>query len=106
VTAKPVVPRERARRDVEEAIDYYAQEVGAAGVALRFVDAVRQAYRAISVRPATGLPRHAHELDLPGLRARKLNRSPYLVFYLEQDEHIDAWRLLHAQRDIPSWMAD
>jgi toxin ParE1/3/4 len=105
VTAKPVVPREQARRDVEDAIDYYAQEAGAE-VALRFVDAVREAYRVISVRPATGSPRYAHELDLPGLRARKLNRFPYLVFYREQDEHIDVWRLLHAQRDIPSWMAD
>lgn len=105
MTAKPVVPREQARRDVEDAIDYYAQEAGAE-VALRFVDAVREAYRVISVRPATGSPRYAHELDLPGLRARKLNRFPYLVFYREQDEHIDVWRLLHAQRDIPSWMAD
>ena len=105
MTAKPVVPREQARRDVEDAIDYYAQEAGAE-VAQRFVDAVRETYRAISVRPATGSPRYAHDLDLPGLRARKLNRFPYLVFYREQDEHIDVWRLLHAQRDIPSWMAD
>jgi toxin ParE1/3/4 len=103
VTAKPVVPREQARRDVEEAIDYYAQEAGA-DVALRFVDAVKEAYRVISVRPATGSPRYAHELDLPGLRSRKLSRFPYLVFYLEHDDHIDVWRFLHAQRHIPSWL--
>lgn len=105
MTAKPVVPRERARRDVEEAIDYYAQAAGVE-VALRFVDALQEAYRAISLRPATGSPRYAHELDLPGLRSRKLNRFPYLVFYREQDEHIDVWRLLNAHSDIPSWMAD
>ncbi len=105
MTATPVVPREQARRDVEDAIDYYAQEAGAE-VALRFVDTVREAYRAISVRPATGSPRYAHELDLPGLRPRKLNRFPYLLFYREQNKHIDLWRVLHAQRDLPSWMAD
>jgi toxin ParE1/3/4 len=103
VTAKPVVPREQARRDVEDAIDYYAQEAGA-DVALRFVDAIKIAYRAPSVRPAAGSPRYAHELDFPGLRSRKLGRFPYLVFYLEREDHIDVWRVLHAQRDIPSWM--
>lgn len=104
MTAKPVVPRDQARRDIEEAIDYYTLEAGA-DVALRFIDAVSQAYRVISVRPASGSPRYAHVLDLPGLRSRKLGRFPYLIFYLERDDHVDAWRVLHAQRDIPSWMA-
>lgn len=103
MTAKPVVPREQVRRDVEEAIDYYAQEAGAE-VALRFVDAIREAYRVISVRPATGSPRYGHELELPGLRSRKLGRFPYLVFYLEREDHIDVWRLLHTHRDMPSWL--
>jgi toxin ParE1/3/4 len=31
-------------------------------------------------------------------------RFPYLVFYLERADCIDVWRVLHAQRDIPSWM--
>jgi hypothetical protein len=26
------------------------------------------------------------------------------VFYVERDEHVDVWRVLHAQRDIPAWM--
>jgi toxin ParE1/3/4 len=103
VKAKPVVPRERARRDLEEAIDYYGHEAGA-DVAMVFIDAVREAYRIISLRPAAGSPRYAHELDLPGLRSRKLGRFPYLVFYIERDGHIDVWRLLHAKQDIPSWM--
>lgn len=28
MSAKPVVPRERARQDVEEAIDYYLRQAG------------------------------------------------------------------------------
>ena len=105
MTAKPVVPRLQARRDVELAIDYYADEAGA-DVALRLVDALREAYRLLSARPATGSPRYAHELDLPGLRCRKLARFPYVIFYLERDDHIDVWRVLHAQRDIAAWLSE
>jgi toxin ParE1/3/4 len=48
--------------------------------------------------------RDAHELELPGLRSRKLGRFSDFLFYLEHDDHNDVWRVLHAQRDIPSWI--
>jgi len=103
VSGKPLFPREHARRDVEDAVDYYAREAGA-DVAPDFVEALRSAYRTISSRPASGSPRFAHELDLPGLRSRRLARFPYLIFYVERDDHVDVWRVLHARRDIPSWL--
>jgi hypothetical protein len=31
-------------------------------------------------------------------------RYPYLVFYVERSDHIDIWRVLHGQRDIPAWL--
>jgi toxin ParE1/3/4 len=105
MNAKPVIPRAMAHRDVEEAIDFYDEQAGAE-VALRFVDALKGAYRAISSRPAIGSPRYAHELELPGLRSRKIARFPYLIFYFERDEHIDVWRVLHSQRNIPAWMIE
>jgi len=56
---------------------------------------LEQAYAHIGRHPATGSPRYAHELNLPGLRL-SLTRSPHLVFYVERPEHIiDVWRLLH-----------
>ena len=102
---KAVIPRALARQDVDDAIDYYAGEAGE-DIALRFVDALRDAYRVISSRPASGSPRFAQQLELPGLRSRKLRRFPYLVFYIERPDHIDVWRVLHAQRDIPNWMIE
>jgi toxin ParE1/3/4 len=39
---------------------------------------------------------------LPGLRFWPLKRYPYFVFYLERETHIDVWRVLHAERDIPA----
>ena len=101
MTAKPVVPREQARRDVEAAIDHYADEAGA-DVAFGFIDALENADRLIAARPATGSPRYGHELGLPGLRHRRLKRYPYLIFHVDRDGHVDIWRVLHAQRDIPA----
>ena len=50
--------------------------------------------------------RCAHELNLPDLRFWLVPGYPYVVFYMECDAHVDVWRVLHAQRDIPSWMVE
>lgn len=100
---KPVVPRELANRDVDEALGYYLNE-GAESAALGFIDALERAYRHIGRHPETGSPRYAHELGLPGLRCWSLKRYPYLVFYVERADQIDVWRVLHGGRDIPGWL--
>jgi toxin ParE1/3/4 len=33
-----------------------------------------------------------------------LKRYPYLVFYVERDDHIDVWRILHGECHIPAWL--
>ena len=103
--AKAIVPREVASRDVDEAIDHYLAE-GAAQAALDFIDALESAYTHIGRQPASGSPRYAHELNLPGLRSWPMTRFPYLIFYFERDDCVDVWRVLHGQRDIPTWMND
>ena len=70
------------------------------------IDALEQAYTHISRHPASGSPRYAHELNLRGLKVWPLKRYPYLVFYMDGGEWVDVWRVLHAERDIPAWMAD
>ena len=100
MSGKPVVLRERARRDIDEAIEHYLSEAEPA-VALDFVDALEDALRQIGERPASGSPRHAHELDIPGLRFQSVGRFPYPVFYVEREADIDVWRVLHGARDIP-----
>ena len=103
--AKAVVPREQANRDVDEIIAYYLGE-RAVQAALGFIDALEQAYAHIGRHPGTGSPRYAHELNLPGLRTWLLTGYPYLIFYVERPDHVDIWRVLHEQRDIPAWMRD
>ena len=103
--AKPVVPREQAQQDVADALTYYLAE-DAEAAALGFIGALQHAYAHIGRHLVTGSPRYAHELNLPGLRSWPLTRYPYLVFYVERSDHIDVWRVLQAQRDIPAWMRD
>ncbi|AGL84047.1 hypothetical protein PFLCHA0_c22760 [Pseudomonas protegens CHA0] len=52
------------------------------------------------------MSRYAHELDLPGVLCLPLKRCPYLVFYVERDDYIDVWRVLHGMRDFPEWLAE
>jgi toxin ParE1/3/4 len=103
VRAKPVVPRELANRDVDEAIAYYLDE-GAPQAALGFIAALERAYARLSRFPQSGSPRYALELSLPGLRCWPLAAYPFLVFYVDLNDRIDVWRVLHRQRDIPAWM--
>jgi toxin ParE1/3/4 len=105
VTGKPIVPREQASRDVDEAIEYYAREASDQ-VALGFIEAVGKAYNHISRHPASGSTRYDVELNLPGLRSWPVSGFPHIVFYVEATDHIDVWRVLHGTRDIPAWMQD
>ena len=101
MTAKPVVLRDRARRDLDEAVEHYLAEAGAA-VALDFIDVLEDAFRRIGEQPASGSPRYAHELQIPGLRFRMPGKFPHLVFYVEREAELDVWRVLHGARDIPA----
>ncbi len=105
MTAKPIIPRQQANRDVEEAIDHYLSDAGET-VALGFIDSLERAYRHIARHPASGSGRYAHDLNLPGLKFWLMKRYPYLVFYVDGETHIDVWRVLHAERDIPVWMRE
>ncbi|RUP29244.1 MAG: type II toxin-antitoxin system RelE/ParE family toxin [Curvibacter sp.] len=101
MTQRSIIARKQAQRDIHDTVTYYLDEAGQE-VALGFIEALKKAYDHISRHPGTGSPRYAHELRLPGLRAWPLTRYPYLVFYRDETDHIDVWRVLHRQRDIPA----
>ena len=103
MTIKPVILRVLAEPDIEQASFHYRSEGGEA-LALDFIEESEQAFRRISRNPAIGSPRYAYELGLEGLRVWSLRRLPYLIFYIEQPDALDVWRVLHGQRDIPCWM--
>lgn len=105
MTAKPVILFAQAKRDIREAVIHYAREAGET-LSVEFAAALEARLTSISDHPGLGSLRYAHELKLPGLRSLSLKRFPYLVFYVEAEDHIDLWRVVHAARDIPAWLSD
>ncbi len=103
MTGKPVIPREQAERDIEDTIEHYLAEAGGSA-AVGFIDDLQAMFERIARHPASGSPRYAHELDLPGLRCPRLSRYPYLAFYMEREDHVDVGRVLGEERDVPAWM--
>ena len=100
----PLVRRARADQDINEALEHYLGE--SVPAAEGFVDALESAFAHIQRAPATGSPRWAHELHVPGLRSWPCTRYPYIVFYLLLPDRIEVWRVLHGRRDIPAWLSD
>jgi toxin ParE1/3/4 len=105
VTPSTLVLREAARHDISGIVGYYAREA-TQDVAFGFIDGLEQAFDHILCHPEAGSPRYAQELGLPGLRHWVLAAYPYLIFYRPREDHIDVWRVLHAERDIPAWMRE
>ena len=105
MSGKPVVLRDRANRDVDDAVAYYLNE-NAVDAALGLVDALQDAFALLGRHPAIGTSHYAYELDIPGLRSWSLARFPYIVFYVERERDIDVWRVLHGRRDVPALMRE
>lgn len=97
---KPLEVRPEAGKDFERIVDHYL-EVESDRVAERFIDALEATYASIATDPHIGSGRYGHQLGLKGLRFRILDGFPYLVFYVETDDQIEVWRVLHAHRDLP-----
>jgi len=98
---KPVVLRRPAEDDIDAAIAYYLNEAGA-DTAAGFVQQLEESTERISQRPASGIPRYAHELHIADLRYRSMKGFPYLIFYIEKERYIEIGRVLHSSRDIPA----
>jgi toxin ParE1/3/4 len=105
VTRKPVIRRQRARKDVEDAADYY-YENGGEVLELQFIDAVEETFGLVAEMPGIGSPRYAETLQRSGLRCLRVKRFPYLVLYIAHPDRIDMLRILHQHRDIPAILQD
>lgn len=102
---KGAVLRALANTDIRDVLVHYGTE-GGTPLALAFLDALEDAIRRVERHPASGSPRYESELGIPRLRSVALQGFPYLVFYREEADHLDVWRVLHAHRDLPGSLAD
>lgn len=93
--------RKDADADFDAAINYYLTEADQA-VAVRFIDAVEDAYRLIADNPAIGSTRLPSALGLDRTRTWPVSGFPYIIIYVEGGPGPEIWRLLHGQRDLPA----
>lgn len=102
---KRVVLSAQARDEVRHSTAWYRKEGGTA-LAQRWATALEGALRHIGTHPQSGITRYAVQLKLDGLRFWPVVGFPYLVFYIEHDQHIDVGRVLHGKRYVPAWLKD
>lgn len=86
--------------DVDLAIAHYL--AGApTSVAQAFIGAIDETYDHISRFPSSGSPRVGRQLRISELRSWQIKGYPHIAFYIELEDHIDVWHVLHTARDIP-----
>jgi len=60
----------------------------------------------VGKNPGIGILRFAYELSIPDLCSVTVGRFPYLMFYVERQDPVEVWRLLHTSRDIAVTLQD
>ncbi len=93
-----------ATEDVADAVAYYRTEADPT-IAAELVDALEASIKHLCRHPLTGSLRFAYELEIPDLRSWPIQRFPYVIFYVADDNRLNVWRILHARRDIPVHLA-
>ncbi len=86
-----------ALRDLEDAVDYIAQDNPDAAQAV--AQKIRAASQQLAEHPAMGRPGR-----IAGTRERIIVGTPYLIAYREVGEYVDLLRLLHGRRRWPGRM--
>ena len=97
---KPVVLSDRALVEVAQIVRRYSSEASPR-IARSFVVAVQEAFRHVGQFPGSGSQRIGSAVQLAGLRSWPVSGFPYLLLYVEGDDTIDVYRVLHNARDIP-----
>lgn len=103
---KPIYWRAAARRDLDEAAAWYAQQGGFL-LEMRFIAAVEATAGIVCEHPAAGSARHAEEV--PGLPAalryfRVGGFDRYLLYYLDLPAHVEVLRVWNAARGLEALM--
>jgi len=92
-----VVLRRQARREFDEAADWYEQQ--RSGLGARFTAAVQQVFDEIAANPQRYAEVHRD------VREGLVKGFPYCVYYHEQSAQIVILAVFHTSRDPSVWQA-
>ena len=91
----PVVLRDVAQVEFDEAFDYY--EVQRAGLGVDFVARVQQTFNRISMNPLL------YAVELGDIRKAGVTRFPYCVFFRVDTVRVEVVAVFHNSRDPAIW---
>jgi plasmid stabilization system protein ParE len=93
----PVVLRPEATRDAEEARDYL--DAQRAGLGQAFLDRLNEALGWIGVMP------EMYGVVWRNVRAARLRRFTYVVYYRVHDDRVEVLAVMHGSRQASAWRA-
>ncbi|MFZ1382440.1 MAG: type II toxin-antitoxin system RelE/ParE family toxin [Scrofimicrobium sp.] len=94
-----------ATNDYFSIVAWYTDEAGDK-VAERFVRSLRETEDRISRNPGLGPTSFTYGASKQATIHGAEDGLPYLVFYLDLEEHIEIVRVLHERRDFPGQLQD
>lgn len=91
----PVVLRDEATAEFDEAFDYY--EAQRAGLGVDFAARVQQVFDRIAANP------HLHAVVFADIRKAVVSRFPFCVFYRAEPARVEVIAVFHTRRDPSIW---
>jgi toxin ParE1/3/4 len=91
----PVVLRDEAQAEFDDAFDYY--EGQRAGLGVDFVARVQQVFDRISANPLL------HAAVFSDIRKAALTRFPICIFYRTHTDRVEVLAVFHSKRDPSIW---
>lgn len=91
----PVVLRNEARAEFDEAFDYY--EARRPGLGIAFAERVQEVFDRIGSNPTM------HAMVFKDIRKAAVARFPYRVYYRAEASRIQVIAVFHSARDPSSW---
>jgi plasmid stabilization system protein ParE len=91
----PVVLRDEAQAEFDQAFDYY--EAQRPGLGVTFAERVQAVFDGISANPLM------HRLVLGDVRKAVVRRFPYCVYYRADSARVEVIAVFHTSRDPTIW---
>jgi plasmid stabilization system protein ParE len=91
----PVVLRDEAQAEFDEAFDYY--EGQRPGLGVDFAERVQRVFDQIAVNP------QQHAVVFADIRKAVVTRFPYCVFYRADATRVEVIAVFHSRRDPSIW---
>ena len=95
--SRPVKLRRQAKKEINEAVDWYEQRLAGLGGQFRFH--VQEVLDRISASP------EIHSVVYKDIRCTLLRRFPYAVYYRVKRDRIVVIAVFHSSRDPREWQS-